>query len=312
MNSSWKWVMALVAALVVGWQTSPASAQVTLKRMMPKGKTLMTNNDTIIEQTLSLAGQNIETKSEQNAVQSAKYSAEANGNTAVEHKLEAIQLRLKTGGMEFMFDSANPDKGTDSEIGKQIAKSLQVGLKAPWTAVHDANGKVLEIKGIDKLTEGLDEQSAAMLKAQLKPEYLKERLSNEADRIPSTPVKVGDTWEKAQSLQIGGGQSLAFKRKFKYAGQVERDGKKLHRIEISTSEVTYAIGADSPLPLKLKNSDLKVTESKGEILFDGELGRVVEENDKVRMKGKLTFEIATQELPGELDLTITSTQKERP
>lgn len=290
----------------------PASAQVTFKKLVPQNTKIVLNVDTLTEQTLTLAGQAIESKSEQNAVQSKKFSPAEGGNTAIAHKVDSVQMRLKASGMDFSFDSVNPDKGTDSEIGKQIAKSVQATLKGEWTAVVDRTGKVIAIQGVEKLTEGLDEASAALIKSQLNPDALKDRLNGEADRIPTTPLKVGDTWEQSQNLPIGGGQTLKFQRKYKYAGPVSPQERSRHRIEVTATEVSYAIGADSPLPLKLKSSDLKVVESKGELQFDIMLGRVVAETDKVRMKGKLTFEIGGQELPGELDLTITTSQKERP
>ena len=306
-------VGAVAIVLVAGLlgSTPSASAQVKLKKALPQNKKVVMSVDTVTEQTLTLAGQKIPSKSEQNAVQSATYSAAGEGKTAVAHKVDEIQLRVNANGMEFAYDSKNPEKGADSEIGKQIAKSLEATLKGQWTSTHDAQGKVLEITGLDKLIEGLDPQAAALVKASLNEEVLKERLTAEANRIPADPVKVGDTWEQVQKMQIGGGQIMTFDRKYKYAGVVERDGKKLHRIEVTATGVKFSIAADSPLPLKLKSSELKVTESKGELLFDNDAGRVIDESDKVRVEGKLAFEIAGQELPGDLDLTITTAAKER-
>jgi len=312
MNCGWNRGLVVTLTFALIGAAAPAWAQVTLKKVLPQDKKLVVSVDTTTEQTLTLAGQNIESKSEQNAVQSNTYSKAVDGKTAVVHKVDALQLRLKAAGMDFVFDSTNPDKGADSEIGKQIAQSLKATLKGEWTSIHDPSGKVVDITGVDKLLEGLDAQTSAMVKSQLNPDSLKERLNSEAERIPTTPVKVGDTWEQIQNAQIGGGQTLTFKKKYTYAGAADADGKKLHRIDVSASEVKYSIGADSPLPLKLKSSELKVAESKGVLLFDEAAGRVVEENEKVRIKGTLTFEIGGQELPGELDLTITSTQKERP
>ena len=65
---------------------------------------------------------------------------------------------------------------------------------------------------------------------------------------------------------------------------------------------------DSPLPIRAKASDLKVKESKGTILFDRELGRVVESKETLQITGTITFTLNNNELPpSDLDLKMEST-----
>lgn len=309
LSSRWSWIALALAGWIVA---SPAAAQTLLKPALPTKGKVVSSVDTSAEQTLSIAGQAIETKSEQNAVMVVEYSAAEGGQIAAKHKIQSLQVNIKAAGMEIAFDSAKPDAEPESDLAKGIYKALQATLKGGWTSIHEPSGKVVAVRDTDKLIEGLDEQTAAMVKSQLDPAYLKERAEYEAGRVPSKPVKAGDTWELTNNARIGGGQTLTFKQQFKYVGTVDEGGKKLHVIEYGTNEVLFSIAADAPLPLKLKSSELKPSEAKGRLLFDNEAGRVVQLEDKVRVKGKLVFTIGEQELPGELDLTLTNSMKERP
>ena len=288
-------------------------AQVQLNVKVPAGKKIAISTDITVNQVLTLAGMNIESKSEQNSVGSATYSKIGpDGKYRVEHKTETLQLRIKAAGMEFAFDSVNPDKEADNPLGKQIAETLKATLKANWTSVHDKSNHIVAVEGIEKALEGLSPEAAAGVRSELDPEYLKDSLNLKLDRIPTKPVKKGDTWEQMEPARVGSGQTLTFKQRYTYTGTVEKNGVQLDRIEVTTTDVTFDIAADSPIPLKLVKSDLKIANSKGELLFDRQQGSSVEETSKIQIKGSLTFSINGQELPGELDLTFDSAGRVRP
>ena len=75
---------------------------------------------------------------------------------------------------------------------------------------------------------------------------------------------------------------------------------------MKVNSVTYNIDPNPSLPLELKSSDLKIAKSEGELLFDRKLGAFVKSSDSFTVVGKLTLVAGGNELPGELDLTITS------
>ena len=109
------------------------------------------------------------------------------------------------------------------------------------------------------------------------------------------------------TVKLDSGQNLTFTTKYTYKGAVELDGKKLAHISVTTTEVDYTADADAPL--KVVQSDLKVAESKGKILFDVADGQTVVSESKVQIKGTLTLEIMGMELPGKLDLTMENAVK---
>jgi hypothetical protein len=56
--------------------------------------------------------------------------------------------------------------------------------------------------------------------------------------------------------------------------------------------------------LKLKGSDLKPEKSGGEIWFDARGGEIVEETQKIALKGTIDFEVNNTPLPSELYLKM--------
>ena len=56
--------------------------------------------------------------------------------------------------------------------------------------------------------------------------------------------------------------------RFKYEGEVEKEGRTLDKITFQVLTVDFALEAGSPLPFTLKESALKPSETKGELLFD--------------------------------------------
>jgi hypothetical protein len=219
---------------------------------------------------------------------------------------------LNISGINLAFDSKKPDAapaGTQLDSFIDIFKAL---AKSKWTVVRGADNRVLAFEGRDSAFQDLPENVRELLKKQFEPAYLVERANNEMDRVPTRPLQVGDSWEVTDPIRLEGGQTLTFTTRHEYAGTIEQGNKSLDKITSKATAVTYAVGADSPLPLKLLASDLKVSESEGVLLFDRAAGQVVDSHDRSRVTGTLTFEINNMQLPGTLDLTLEVSSKVAP
>jgi hypothetical protein len=125
-------------------------------------------------------------------------------------------------------------------------------------------------------------------------------------------LKKGDTWERTSKMNLGGGQVLTVTTRYTYEGEIEKEGRKLDRITSKSLTVDFALEPDSPLPLTVKSSELKPSESKGEILFDRALGQAVETSGSVTIVGNMTFVIMGNELPSKLNLTMESSTVVKP
>ena len=143
-----------------------------------------------------------------------------------------------------------------------------------------------------------------MLSKQFESEKLKKSFEQESQVLPDVLARPGETWSRTQTIEIGGGQTLSFLKKYEYKGTEKKGDRELDKISSKVLEVKYSTDADSNLPLKPIKSDLKPESSEGMLLFDREGGHVVSSKDKVRIKGSITFSANKEELPSTLDLSI--------
>ena len=288
----------------VGW------GQVKLEHKYPDGAKATYITAIKSEQKLTLLGQDIPSKSEQ-TITTSKVNGQRgdDGKLAEQHTVEAFQTSLNVSGIELTYDSKKPDAapaGTQLDSFIDVFKALG---KSKWTVVRGADNRVLSIEGRDDAFQTLPEEMRALLQKQFEPSYLVERANRELDRVPSRPIKVGESWEVTDTMRLEGGQTMTFTTRHEYAGTTEKENKSFDKITSQATAVTYALGADSPLPIKLVNGNLKVAESEGVLLFDRAAGQVAESHDRTRITGELTFEANNMQLPGTLDLTLEVSSK---
>ncbi|OYW24762.1 MAG: hypothetical protein B7Z55_01260 [Planctomycetales bacterium 12-60-4] len=179
---------------------------------------------------------------------------------------------------------------------------MRATFRTPVTTVYAADGKVLEVKFPPESLANLDPLFASLFDV----EKRKKAASQQLGLLPKKAVDVGDKWDQTVEAELGGGQTLTFGLEYAYAGPVEDNGQKLHRVKVLHKTVSYSMDPTSPSPLKVSQSDLKVNGSEGEFLLDAERGVIVRESSKVVIGGTMTFLAGTQELPGKLDLTLSS------
>lgn len=288
---------------------APAPAQVTLEFKFPEGRTSTYENRMSVDQTLTINGQAIPTLSKQTSGLTTKVGAPRDGDvTPLTQTLGHVKAELSLpGGIELDIDSSDPEnpEGEQPQL-TAIRETIRALEGLSFTILVGPDGKVAGVEGVEEALKGdLAPQVAAGLRQRLDPETLTLEYNQEYTIFPAEPVSTGDTWEREDLLNLGEGQSLTFQRTYAYEGTVDHDGKTLDRVNITATGVAYAMENPNS-PLQVKNSDLKVVESKGELLFDREAGQVVESRNTTRMTGSLVLSAGGQDLPAELDLTITT------
>jgi hypothetical protein len=285
-----------------------AWAQTKLELKIPDGEKTTSTVKVSSKQTLTLAGMNIDTSSEQEMVISTvNGKREADGTLRQQQKIDALKAKLSLpGGVELEFDSSKPDAAPAGTAFDVILDLIKVNAKASWTVVRGRDNRVTAIEGRDKILEGLDEAKRAMLQKQLDPAYLRDVANKELDKLPSRPVNKGDSWEVTETLRLEQGQNMTFKTKYTYEGLADHNGRQLDKINAETLEVSYGIDADAALPLKVSSAELKPKSLEGVILFDREKGNVAESRSSVQIQGTINFDINGQAVPANLDLTISN------
>lgn len=300
----------LWAALVVFLACNGASAQVTLARKYVEGSKSVSNTEVKSHQILTIDKMEIETTSKQFVVLVSTVGKRMQDETLpIESKIETLQTELSLpGGISVKFDSGSPDKKAENPLLEPLMDVYRTAAKANWTTILDKNNQVKAVESKEKTPEGLDEK----FKSQFDPETRKRAIVQALANLPDKPVNKGDKWVRLSDSDLGAGQKLTLKTEYEYLGQTEKNGKMLDEIGIKTVQATYVMDPNSPSPLKVTSSDLKVTESKGYLLFDREKGTVVESTTSVHIQGDLKLSINGKEPPGKLDLTIESTMKLQP
>ncbi len=303
--------VASITACVALVSASICLAQVKLERKLKEDSTYTVETATKFDQTLNIAGMDVDTKSENRATVKATVGKRGpDGKLPVQEKVEALKVSTEVMGTTYEFDSANPDdKGASPlEMFRDVHKIL---AKRATTTVYDKDNLVESVKSDKDDIGSLPVEVQNYVKGQLDPEAMKKEANEQLKQLPKEPVKPGDTWQATAVANFGAGQLMTFQTEYKYEGTVEKDGKTLDKISSKVLTVDYAL-KDSPLPFTLKSADLKPKESQGVLLFDRELGRVVEGNSATRITGDIIFVAGGTDLPAKLDLKMHNTTTVKP
>jgi len=296
------WKLFACASLMAGFIAQSAAAQEKLVFKIEDGRKVVYQTEAKTEQTMTLAGMDLETKSTVFLTSSHTAGKRADDGTIRQtEKVESLQVDMQLpGGLSFNFDSGNPNKAPDNALLEPVAKLFRLMCQNQSTLIFDKNNAVKEVE----ITPEVVAQVDPMFKDEFSPEKLKKQTEVQRKYLPPDPVKPGDKWEFNGESNLGGGQTFFFRTECQYTGIVEKDGRKLHRIVEKPLSVTYAMDPNSQSPLKVTNSELKIADAEGEILFDAERGITYFWNSKTHIAGPMTFSINGMELPGKVDLTI--------
>lgn len=301
----------LATMALVGVLCPAAWAQVKLEYKPAEGRTLRHKTVVKVNQVLSVAGMDVATGSESDVVTtSANGKRRDDGTLPIGIAIDSIRSKITIQGQEFTVDSADKDPKIDVPGLDFVGALIKATRGASYTVVLDAKNAVKAVEGTEKNLEkvaDLPPQAAAEFKSRFDVDHIKREFEQEHGNFPDGLVREGEPWERTETSDIGGGQSLTLKKRYEYKGTVQKDGKALDKIGVKALEVTYKMDPNAESPAKVTKSDLKVESSDGTILFDREAGAAVEHAETYRITGDMTLVIAGKDYPSKLDLTIGST-----
>ncbi|MBD3675957.1 MAG: hypothetical protein HUJ26_20805 [Planctomycetaceae bacterium] len=257
-----------------------------------------------VNQTLTLNGSDIDTATNNFEERSVNVVEKTDTATTLAIKSNRLQFDLTMpGGVNVSFDSENPDREPAVPQLKPLIEMLKVASGMTTKVKLDSSANVekltLEAEGLDALPEALQ--------TYLSEDRLKPQLNQEFQRLPRDAVKPGDTWERTEIFDAGQGQYFSYTTTYKYEGTVEENGQTYDKVTATYKNPKFDIEAGSTLPLSVKSSDLDMSKSTSTMLSAPNRGGLVKSNSKMQIVGKIVFlGPAQNELPGELDLTITT------
>ncbi|MFG0333075.1 MAG: DUF6263 family protein [Maioricimonas sp. JB049] len=300
----------LLTALIV-CVPSLAAAQVSLKHDPAYRERTTVHSEVTVDtsQTLTLGEMDVKTSSSMFMMTRESVQGMTDeGGWKMRGNFETLQSDISLpGGLEFQFDSGNPDADQPVPALQPVADLMQTLAKAEWTTVIGADGKVKTVTFDGDPLTGVPEA----FRSQISPETWKKAANQILNRLPAEPVSKGDSWTRTESSDFGGGQTMTFEKKYTYLGPAEKDGQSLEKIGVETLSVTYRMEPNAASPVTITGSELEIADSEGEVLYSPEARTITGMNEKVHITGDLELEVNGQPLPGKLDLTIGTTMKSR-
>jgi hypothetical protein len=299
---------AIACLALVGFLTPSAFAQVKLEYKFTEGSKTRAKTTIKSREVISIGGNDNETVAESDVTGTRSVEKHGpDGDLAVNQRLDSIQIHLATSGVEYDFDSNNPGAADANSPLKIVGDILKVLAGSSYTVVVDAKGQFKSVEGTEKVLEKAKEnpQVEEAIKSRFSADFMKKEFEEEYGNLPKVLAREGESWEATESHDLGAGQTLTFRRQFEYRGTIEKNGKTLDKIAVKTLEAAYTVEPDRGLPFTAGKSELKISSTQGTILFDRELGQVVERNAEDRFAGDVAFKANDMELPGKLDITLT-------
>lgn len=294
----------MLSVVVVGCLVTVATAQVKMRTKIADGAHWTTTQEMKLQQTLNVAGMDVETKVEQKVVSTSTAGKRgADGSIEVVNKIDSMTASFTLpGGVELEFDSAKKvePQGTAADF---LLDVMQAVSQVETTLVLDKDNRVTSVKLKREEVDKLDDTGKNLLKGQLDEKYLAEVINQEFGQLPEKAVHPGDTWKRTRTARLGGGQAFTLKTTYKYEGSEKRNGRTLQKISYQVTEVVYEQDADAAGP-KVTSSDLKSNDSAGMLLFDPAAGRIVDNHQKLHITGSMTLEIGGKEISAKVDLTM--------
>jgi hypothetical protein len=288
-----------------------AQAQVKLQFKFPENQRFRVQEKTLIDQTLTINGMEVPTKSEQSSRGLVAIGAKRDdGSVPVVRTIEAVRSEVELpGGQTLTFDSDDKAEAPEGEVPqlKQAREVIKALGGANYTIIIDKDGKVAGIEGAERAVpkaDSLDPEVADLIKKRFSVERLKKDSQEEYGLFPDILLREGEPWERSETMDLGGSQTMTFQRKYEYQGTVEEKGRTLDKIGVKATAVSYRMEPSPAVPVSVSKSDLKIESSDGTILFDREEGRIVRSKIKTRITGDMTLEAGGMELPTKLDLSI--------
>jgi hypothetical protein len=299
-----------LAILLVSAALSPANTPfddlLGAKWCFDRDKPFYQEVTTETNQQMTVAGMNVAQKQKQTYYyrwELVKYDTKAK-QWIVKQKIEGVKLNIEIGGNTVEYDSTKP-----GQAGNPLGAFFANLVGAEFTVTLDANLHVHKIDGGKQLLAKLnkaDPQLAPIITAMLGEHALKNLVEQSLPVIPKRPAAKDGVWTRETFLDLA--QIGKYRTKSVYSLQ-GRDAK-YEKIRVEpTIEYSPPDRADAGLPFKIKNADLKSTDSEGVLYFDFKEGRIDRSETTLKLKGKLTIEIGGTDSEIDLDQTQKTTVK---
>jgi len=251
---------------------APVLGQVTLEHKLTEGSRTVLSSTSISLKVTKDGESTAMAVSQKATVTVSIGKRDAEGQVRVEERINALRVSLK-----------EPDSAESTEhegLAREMAKK---GLQMVTTTIFRNNAVVsVEITPPD---------SEAIMQQEIN-EAAKEAAKKEFEWVPSKPVNRGDVWMHESKTRLWPGQVLTIVTRYVYEGEIEKHGRRLDRLSSSVVSAVYSleVPGETGKPTNfVASSELKPSESTGEILFDRTQGIAIEMSSSMCIAGNVLF-----------------------
>jgi len=175
----------------------------------------------------------------------------------------------------------------------QIDKMMRPMVGANMKMKCDPLGKITDFAMDAEALSGIKDSPAAAFGGEMFSEAgMKQMTEQSALSMPEGELKIGDTWTSATEVNSPLGK-MTVTRDHKYLGPGEKSGQE--KIGV-TAKISLEPDPNSKLPF---TATLTSGSGRGEIIFDNNLGRMIQSNIKTKMKMELT--VGNQKIQQNID-----------
>ena len=221
-------ILALLGMLVLIASSCNGPKLLTENLQYKKGDTYKYKQTSDIISTVSVMGQEVVNKQKQGYVFENKITEiAANGDVDMTSTINAIHYEMEVMDSKIVYDSEDPSKNQKAESLENIYADM---IGQQFNIILDSKGQLKKFSGatemLDKMTEQMKKEGKATdgidaMKAQFNDEAMEQMYSgNMSSLLPTTPVKIGDSWNKTVNMKM-----LGIKFDNKYTLKKIKDGK---------------------------------------------------------------------------------------
>ena len=214
---------------------------------------------------------------------------------------DRISMKMTTMGQEMNFDSAKPETLNGNPLG-----SMATMAGKSLTATITPEMEFIDLKGVDKLFEGLGE-GAEMARAMFSDEQLKQMMGSQViAMMPKKKVKSGDEWPYKVTTPMGPLGNMMMEGTSAMKGVLTKDESKFAVVAYTAKVKSKAGDEPGQLGMAMEIKDGKMESSYH---FDLTEGYVTESTTKMSMTILMNAPGQEQKLSIPSNSTVTITTK---
>lgn len=287
-------------------KTDPNARRFDLK--LEKDKRFYQELNTSVTQVIKVQGQDLTQKQDSTFFFMWTPTKQEGDKWFVEQQVEGVKMTIDISGNVISYDSSKADGGVTAG-NPTLTQFFKELVGSTFVAVLDKNQRVERVEGKDAFIKklGTNAQMESLLKNIMTDDALKQMCDPTFGLTPDSPKKVGETWKRDSTLNLGPIGTYTITYTFKYVGP-EKD---MDKIEVE-STLVYAAPKANPEGLLFRIKEGKLVSSnptKGVILYNPRAQRIESAEIGVKLTGDLVVTIGGADTKVELNQEQKTTIK---